>query len=240
MTAALAAAAAALLVASVRPRQPVVDRYLVAEPTRTRRLQRPIHVPPSATVGAALGIVVAAAAEGTGIAAVPLLAIAGIVGSRVIAARKERLRIVRLEHELPTVTDALALSILAGDSVSGAIRHLCTSAGGVVTAELSSAMNSRADGLEARLRAAADHTASPQARRLYLLLAHGHQAGGRLAENLSALADDLRGGLEHRLTAEGGARALAVYGPILGLMIPVTLVFLMYPTLAGLTALSRP
>ncbi|MEX2323363.1 MAG: type II secretion system F family protein [Acidimicrobiia bacterium] len=240
MTAVLVAAAAALLVVSVRPRQPVIDRYLVTEPTRTTRRQRTIRVPASAMVGGALGVVVAAAAEGTGIAPVPLLAVAGIVGSRVGAARRERLRMVRLEHELPTVTDALALSILAGDSVSGAIRHLCGSAGGVVTDELRAVVDSGADGLEARLRAAADGTASPQARRLYLLLAHGHRAGGRLAENLSDLADDLRGGLEHRLTAEGGTRALAVYGPILGLMIPVTLVFLMYPTLAGLTALARP
>jgi tight adherence protein C len=240
MTAVLVAAAAALLVFSVRPRQPVIDRYLVTEPTQTMRHHRPLRVPASAMVGGALGVVVAASAEGTGLAAAPLLAVAGIVGSRVITARRERLRIVRLEHELPTVTDALALSILAGDSVSGAIRHLCGSAGGVVTDELRTAVDTGTEGLETRLRAAADHTASPQARRLYLLLAHGHRAGGRLAENLSALADDLRGDLEHRLTAEGGTRALAVYGPILGLMIPVTLVFLMYPTLAGLTALSRP
>jgi hypothetical protein len=40
------------------------------------------------------------------------------------------------------------------------------------------------------------------------------------------------------MTEEGGRRALVGYGPILGLMIPTTLAFLIYPTLAGLDALA--
>ena len=31
---------------------------------------------------------------------------------------------------------------------------------------------------------------------------------------------------------------MATYGPILGLMVPTTLLFLMYPTVVGLTSLS--
>ena len=62
--------------------------------------------------------------------------------------------------------------------------------------------------------------------------------GGRLADALTGLAADYRAGLERELVAEGGRRALSTYGPILALMIPVTLLFLMYPTLAGLRELS--
>jgi hypothetical protein len=32
---------------------------------------------------------------------------------------------------------------------------------------------------------------------------------------------------------------MAAYGPILALMVPVSLLFLMYPTLTGLNALSQ-
>lgn len=240
MIAALTAAATALLVMSLRRRRPVIDPYLESEPAPVASGRRRVRVSPPVIIGTALGLVIVAASDTTGIALIPLVVVAGIVASRGVVARRERHRIERLEHELPTATDALALSILAGSSVSGAISHLCESAGGAVVDELRTAITASTEGLETRLRRAADRTASSQARRLYLLLAHGHRAGGRLAENLGALADDLRGDLEHRLTAEGGTRALAVYGPILGLMIPVTLVFLMYPTLAGLTALARP
>jgi hypothetical protein len=44
--------------------------------------------------------------------------------------------------------------------------------------------------------------------------------------------------LARDLTAEGGKRALATYGPVLALMVPVTLLFLLYPTLAGLRSLA--
>ena len=81
----------------------------------------------------------------------------------------------------------------------------------------------------------------PDASRLYDLLGHAHRTGGALADSLTALAADYRAARIRDLTAEGGRRALASYGPILALMIPVTLLFLMYPTLAGLNALSsRP
>ena len=45
-------------------------------------------------------------------------------------------------------------------------------------------------------------------------------------------------GIEMDLTAEGGKRAIATYGPILALMVPTVLLFLSYPTLLGLRALS--
>lgn len=75
---------------------------------------------------------------------------------------------------------------------------------------------------------------------MYDLLGHAHRTGGRLADALADLAVDYRASLARDLTAEGGRRALAAYGPILALMVPVTLLFLMYPTLAGLGALSTP
>ncbi len=36
----------------------------------------------------------------------------------------------------------------------------------------------------------------------------------------------------------GGRRALTTYGPVLALMVPVTLLFLLYPTLVGLRSLA--
>jgi hypothetical protein len=62
--------------------------------------------------------------------------------------------------------------------------------------------------------------------------------GGRLADALGDLAIDYRAALERDLMSEGGKRAIATYGPVLVLMVPTALVFLIYPTLLGLRALS--
>ena len=107
-----------------------------------------------------------------------------------------------------------------------------------VAAEELGAAAADPDGLETGLRRAAASSAHPEGTRLYELLGHTHRTGGRLADSLGELASDFRASLATELTAEGGRRALAAYGPILAFMIPVTLVFLMYPTLAGLSALS--
>ena len=70
------------------------------------------------------------------------------------------------------------------------------------------------------------------------LLAHAHDTGGRLADALGDLGTDYRASLARDLTAEGGRRALTTYGPVLALMVPVTLLFLLYPTLVGLRSLA--
>ena len=136
------------------------------------------------------------------------------------------------------MADTLALHILAGESVATAIGRFTTVARGVAAEELRAVLPMASGGLEESLRQASVVTAHPEGARLYDLLGHAHRTGGRLAEALTDLAVDFRAGLARDLTAEGGRRALTTYGPILALMIPVTLLFLMYPTLAGLSALS--
>jgi len=146
----------------------------------------------------------------------------------------------RLQEELPTVADALALGVLAGDSIAGAMESFEESARGVAASELSRALAAYHDGAglpEALIRLGGE-TVHSGATRLYTVLANAHGTGGRLAETLADLAADYRATLARDLTAEGGRRALSTYGPILALMVPVALLFLMYPTLVGLRQLS--
>lgn len=169
-------------------------------------------------------------------------AAAGLLTRRLRRRRAADARALRLRQELPTVADTLALSVLAGTSVAEAIQQFCIDSKGVATAELSAVVADHRTGpsLPEALARAAEHTAHAEASRLYDLLGHAHRSGGRLADSLAGLAVDYRAALARDLTAEGGRRALAAYGPILALMVPVTLLFLMYPTLTGLTALSTP
>jgi tight adherence protein C len=198
----------------------------------------------AAGTGAAVGALIALADPGRSVAAMGAGgAVCGLLGVGLAAARSRDRHRRALRGELPTVADALALAVLAGEPVGAAIEDLCRRSQGATAGELSEALRSHREGasLHEALVSAARRAGHPDAARLYETLAHAHQTGGRLADRLADLATDFRAGIARDLTAEGGRRALAVYAPILALQIPVTLLFLIYPTLVGLGELSiRP
>lgn len=257
--AALLAAAALFLMVEAHPRLALVDRlgaYLDPEAATAMRPRR-LRGHPGPAVAARLGAASAGAGMGALLAAghlftsalpsqapafIGLGAVAGLLAQRIRRKRAAEAQAARLLRELPTVADTLALSILAGESVAGAVERFVGGSRGVAAEELGTALaeHRAGDALAEALARRATSTAHPEAGRLYDLLAHAHRTGGRLADALADLAVDHRAALARDLTAEGGRRALAAYGPILALMVPVTLLFLMYPTLAGLAALSAP
>jgi tight adherence protein C len=239
MIALAVAVAIGLLSLAIRTRPIEPGAYLGdAQPSRPRTVGAS-RLPGGAVRGAGVGWL-AGATVGKTIELVVLGAMAGAVITRAVASTRRERRGRRLLQELPTITDTLALHVLAGESVAGAIQRTLERCHGVAADELGAAM-AEPDGLEPGLRRAALASSHSEAARLYELLAHAHRTGGRLPDALAELAADFRSGIVTALTAEGGRRALASYGPILAFMIPVTLVFLMYPTLAGLSALaSRP
>ena len=217
------------------------------EPRRERG-HRSVSTPwlPAALVGGLVGALLAQGdlfLAGAG-RSVPALTIVGAAGGyllwsvRVTNARERRSR--RLRFELPVVADAVALHVVAGDSVSAAIDQVLETMQGVAVDELrevSEAVGAGV-GLAEALLVASRTTAHKDGRRFYDLLGHAHESGGRLATMLAELAVDLRAGIERDLSAEGGKRAVATYGPVLALMVPTALLFLLYPTLIGLRELA--
>lgn len=161
-----------------------------------------------------------------------------IYGMRLSTLKQRRAR--RLRFELPVVADTVGLHVIAGESVVTAISGLVETSHGVAADEFKAVLEDHhgGSGLTEALQRASRETATEEAERLYTLLAHAHDTGGRLAEALADLSTDYRAMLARDLTAEGGKRALATYGPVLALMVPVTLLFLLYPTLAGLRSLA--
>lgn len=255
-------AAAAVLLLTTAGRRPAVAESLapyLAPGSPAGRLPGPSPRRTRLTSAAASRLGAAAAGTGAGWllasgnlfvpanpAATPSLlalgAAAGLLAHRLRRRRAAEARALRLRRELPTVADTLALSVLAGASVAGAVEQFAAASRGVAATELTqvAAEHQSGRGLPEALRRAAECSAHAEAGRLYDLLGHAHRSGGRLADALAELAVDYRAALARDLTAEGGRRALTAYGPILALMVPVTLLFLMYPTLTGLAALSTP
>lgn len=231
--------AVGLLALSVRRPRIEPGVYLSEPAAPIPRSTRATPIPGGAVWGAGAGLLTSATVGQT-LQLVVLGAVAGALVARAASSTRRERRGRRLLQELPTIADTVALHVLAGESVAGAVRRTLERCSGVAAEELAGAA-ADTDGLEAGLRRAAAGSSHPEAARLYELLAHAHRTGGRLSDALAELAADYRAGIVAALTAEGGRRALASYGPILAFMIPVTLVFLMYPTLAGLSALSsRP
>jgi len=171
---------------------------------------------------------------------VVLGAAAGWLGFNMWVSTRTERRARRLRFELPIVTDALSLHIIAGESIVTAIQNYVDEATGVAADELRTVLTEvgAGRGIAEALQRNVRRTADPEAARLYTLLAHAHDTGGRLADALGDLGTDYRASLARDLTAEGGKRALAAYGPVLALMVPVTLLFLLFPTLAGLRSLA--
>jgi pilus assembly protein TadC len=247
----VAAGAVFLLVTRVRSTSltDALHDYLVA-PT----VEEPAHPPkpkdlgfvPWVIGGAVVGLLLAQGdlfLSGAGRSAAPLglLGAAGgwfLWSSRRTSSRERRA--LRLRHELPVVTDAIALHAVAGESVSSALSAVANQTTGVAADEFAAVLDRHrdGDGLAESLAVGKRTTAHPDAERLYEVLIHAHDAGGRLAASLNELAVDFRSSIATDLTSEGGKRAITSYGPVLALMVPTALLFLLYPTLLGLRALS--
>ncbi|MFV1999582.1 MAG: type II secretion system F family protein [Acidimicrobiia bacterium] len=201
---------------------------------------------PSVGAGAFSGLLLAQGdlfLSGTGQSAPALGLLGGAAGWFVWSMRKKnrtQRRSVRLRHELPVVADMIALHAIAGESVASAITAVAAETSGVMAEELDGALEAHRAGLglAEALSVARRDTAHPDAQRLYEALIHAHGSGGRLAGALTDLAVDFRAGIANDLTSEGGRRAITSYGPVLVLMVPTSLLFLLYPTLLGLRALS--
>ena len=225
-------------------RAPVIGAF--EQPLRWLQGEGVVNRALAGAAGALVGLLLAQGdlfVQGPGRSALPLALLGGMSGWLIYGMHRstvEQRRSKRLRFELPVVSDTLALHIIAGESVGTAIQRYVEESNGVAAEELDAILANHHGGLgltEALQQAARD-TADEEAQRLYTLLAHAHDTGGRLAEALVDLSADYRAGLSRDLTAEGGKRALATYGPVLALMVPVTLLFLLYPTLAGLRSLA--
>lgn len=227
-----------------------IEQYLSSPSAETSAphlsFDRMVPVVPWIAAGVFIGLLLAQGdlfIVGPGRSVPALAVLGGIAGWLVWSARRSTLRQRRsesLRFELPVVTDAVAMQIVSGESVSTAIANVCEATAGVARDELLAALaEARSDkSLQEALVDASRSSAHPDGRRLYETLAHAHEAGGRLGESLTNLSSDFRASIERDLTAEGGKRAIASYGPILVLMVPTALLFLLYPTLLGLKALS--
>lgn len=195
--------------------------------------------------GGGVGLAVAAAVivRGAGSPA-PLLILCGVAVIVGVLARDYRLtaqvrvRERRMLAEFPTIADLLALAVTAGVGPTVAIEKVAASSNGELAAELRRALGDTRTGagLVDALDKVADRTDLVPLARFADGLAVAMQRGTPLADVLRAQAADVRAAHKRSLLEIGGRKEIFMMIPVVFLVLPVTVVFALYPGLVQISA----
>jgi tight adherence protein C len=198
--------------------------------------------------GAAAGVVAALvvvllAITGTGPAPIPavvLVALAVVGGVIVVEQSLDRAISRRRESmvaELPTIAELLALSVAAGEGVVGAIERVSVVGRGVLPSELARAVSEVRTGTSVgdALAGVAERTSHPAVGRFVDGVVIAVERGTPLAEVLRAQATDVRDAGRRELMETAGKREIAMMVPVVFLVMPVTVLFALFPGFFGLS-----
>ncbi len=195
-------------------------------------------------LGAAAGLglgTLGVVGRGSGVVPLVALVVFGVLGGVVARdswlSRAVRRREERMLTEFPTVAELLALSVGAGEGAVGALERVSRTCRGELSAELRRTLADARAGasLVQALEGLGHRTTLPVLSRFVDGVAVAVERGTPLAEVLRAQAQDVRDVGHRRLMETGGKKEIAMMVPVVFLVLPVTVVFAVYPGLAVLT-----
>lgn len=166
-------------------------------------------------------------------------AAAGVVTRDQKLTRDVRRREQQMMAEFPAVADLLALAVAAGEAPVGALERVARASSGELGAELGRALADARTGtglIEALDRIGA-RTSLPQLARFTDGIAVALERGTPLADVLRAQAADVREARKRHLMEVGGRKEIAMMIPVVFLILPVTVLFALYPGLIQINAI---
>ncbi len=196
------------------------------------------------TIGLAVGLVGALViGVARGVSLVPLVVLVALcaVGGALLRDRMLTQAVQRRERrmiaEFPTIAELLALSVGAGESPLAALERVSRSTRGELSGEIRSTLADVRSGvpLGTALDRMAQRTELASIARFTDGVATAVERGTPLAEVLRAQAQDAREVGRRALMEEGGRREVLMMLPVVFFMLPVTILFAVFP---GLTVLS--
>ena len=186
-------------------------------------------------VGFGLGVTASIHARHASALAVLLLTTAcalagGLARDRVLTVAAQR-REARMVEEFPTIAELLALSVGAGEGAAGALSRVASTASGELARELCRALADAHAGasLVTALDAMATRTGVPALARFVDGMAIAVERGTPLADVLRAQAVDVREQHRRALLDVAGRKDIAMLVPVVFLVLPVTVVFALFP-----------
>lgn len=162
-----------------------------------------------------------------------------LVRDQVLTAAVNR-REKRILAEFPAVADMLALSLAAGEGTVAALDRVARITRGELSTEVRRALADARSGASVvtALGRVADRTGLPSLQRFVDGIAVAIERGTPLAEVLRAQAADVREADRRRLIEVGGRKDIAMMMPVVFLVLPVTVLFALFPGFLTLHALA--
>jgi tight adherence protein C len=165
----------------------------------------------------------------------------GVLGRDWWLTRELTRREQAMQAEFPVVADLLALSVVAGEAPVAALERVCRLTGGELARELGRALARARAGtpMPAALSELAEQTTVESFARFLQGLAVAIERGTPLADVLRAQAVDVREAGKRALLEAGGRKEISMMVPVVFLILPVTVLFALFPGLLTLTSLAR-
>ena len=221
--------------ASVRRRLDRAGRGLTVEEFRAQQVV-------GATVGLLGGLCLSLLlSAGRGFSPVPLLVltlgcgVAGLLARDQWLSREVARREQRMMTEFPTIAELLALAVAAGEGPVGALERVTRISRGELASELRRALADARSGhsLVQALQGIADRTGLAPLARFVDGIAIAVERGTPLAEVLRAQAVDVREAGKRALLEAGGRKEIGMMVPVVFLVLPVTVLFALFPGFLG-------
>ena len=158
-------------------------------------------------------------------------AVAGFVLCDARLTRASRARVARIEDELPTVLEFLALCLAAGESLLDSLRRIGSVGAGELTLEVRTAVLAVSTGssLSDSLGALAHRLQVPALTRAVDHLVAAIDRGAPLALVLQAQASDAREEAKRGLIERAGRKEIYMLIPLVFLILPLSVLFAVFP-----------
>lgn len=160
----------------------------------------------------------------------------GVLGRDRYLTRQVVRREERMLAEFPTIAELLALAITAGEGAVGALERVTRISSGELTRELGRALSEARAGasLVQALEGVARRTSLAPLARFVDGVAVAVERGTPLADVMRAQAVDVREAGKRALLESAGRREIGMMVPVVFFVLPVTVVFALFPGFYGL------
>jgi tight adherence protein C len=168
------------------------------------------------------------------------LTLGGVVARDYALGQEVSRREQRMLTEFPTIAEMLALAVGAGEGPIGALERVTRSSKGELAKELGLALAEARAGatLVAALENIASRTSLPALARFVDGISVAVERGTPLADVLRAQAVDVREAGKRALLDSGGKKEIAMMVPVVFFILPVTMLFALFPGFASLRLLA--
>ena len=170
-----------------------------------------------------------------GLIIVPVIgAASGYFAAEYFLRRSVVLRAARIASELPTVFEFISLCLAAGESITDSLRRVARIGSGDFASELSLVMRQVDTGvaLASALRELSVRVELPAVTRGIEQILGAMDRGSPLAAVLQAQAQDSREDSKRELLESAGKKEVVMLVPLVFLILPITILFAVFPGLA--------